>query len=152
MRRAASDVMSRDSGPGPGSGQRARVRRKLNVLVVEDDPGVASCLIEILSLAGHTGTHARSLVQARTCIAAARADVVTLDLQLEGELGVDLLEELRDVREAPPVVLVSAYPDTDRIARRHGVAWLQKPFDIDELTRTVEAVARPLPEEATGTR
>jgi DNA-binding response OmpR family regulator len=144
--------MSRDS-KGPGSGTRARVRPALRVLVVEDDPGVAACLIEVLSLAGHTVTLARSLVEARSCMASAATDVVTLDLQLEGELGVELLEELGETTNPPPVVIVSAYPGLERIAKQHGTAWVRKPFDIDDLTRTVEGVARRfVTDDATGTR
>jgi len=118
------------------------VRRPLAVLVVEDDDGVAATMLELLTQAGHHPVHVATLAAARAYVATHQPDVITLDLQLDGELGSDLLGELAGQMGMPPIVVVSASSLAAGVAEEHGVTFVRKPFDIDDVTRAVERAAR----------
>ena len=130
------------SSPPLRSGSFPTIRRPLAVLVVEDDAGVAATMIEVLTHAGHQPAHAPTLAAAREYVDTHQPDVITLDLQLDGELGSELLGELAGQMGMPPIVVVSASSLAEGVAREHGVTFVRKPFDIDDLTHAVERAAR----------
>ena len=130
------------SSPPLHSGSFPAIRRPLTVLVVEDDEGVAAIILEVLKQADHHPVHVRSLDAARDYIDRQQPDVITLDLQLDGELGSDLLGELAGQMGMPPIVVVSASRLAEGIAGEHGVTFVRKPFDIDDLTHAIERAAR----------
>lgn len=131
-----------------GSGvRRSAGTPRLRILVLEDDEWVGACMLEVLGEAGHDVTLVRTLAEARRQITSAAPDLLTLDLQLEGELGTELLGELNGVAGAPAVVIVSAYRSIELVAERYGVPFVRKPFDIEHL---VAAVGRAAPRAATG--
>lgn len=72
-------------------------------------------------------------------------DAVLLDVRMPRMNGIDLLRHIRSVpeREALPVVAMSAYSD-DLQAREMmdagATAFLGKPFTIDELRTTLQAL------------
>jgi DNA-binding NtrC family response regulator len=76
-----------------------------------------------------------------------RFDLVILDLRLrEGREGLDLLREIRDHDELQPVIMVSAYGDTettlDAVASGALMFLHKKEFTPELLARMVEAVLR----------
>jgi signal transduction histidine kinase len=97
---------------------------RLNVLVVEDDPGAADLVSERLgesSVAAFGIQAAATLDEALAAIAATPVDAVLVDLNLPDSRG---LETLRLIRGAAatgtPVVVVSGSVDDDM--RRHALA------------------------------
>ena len=81
---------------------------ELRVLIVDDDPAIIRLLDAVLQNAGvssvaHVTSAERALAQAEA------ADVVLLDNQLPDHEGVDLLRSLRDRREPPSVVMITAH-------------------------------------------
>lgn len=72
------------------------------------------------------------------------ADVLLLDLHLPGISGLDVLELLRDRRDAPPAVVVSMYPEDQyagRALRAGARAYVPKSADTVTLVNTVRDVA-----------
>ncbi|MBL4848507.1 MAG: sigma-54-dependent Fis family transcriptional regulator [Planctomycetes bacterium] len=115
----------------------------LDVLVVDDEPGVCRALEKILSSAGHEVRIAESLKQARTERLRRVPDVVFLDLRLPDGNGLELLEELK--RDVPhvEVVIVTAHVDVN-LARRSlllgAVDLIEKPFVSSDVVAVVEGV------------
>jgi len=112
--------------------------RKL--LVVEDEPDIVEALVWALK-------HAWSIEAAFDCDSAlamfAQGDfnAAIVDLNLPGLDGAEVIRRLRGRHPQLPVVLASASPDVDRIAKAVGAnAWLSKPFDVDHLEFTLESV------------
>ena len=65
-----------------------------------------------------------------------RPDVVLLDLKLSGMDGATVLEKIRARYGSLPVIIVTAYPNSDMMARalEHGpFAMLRKPVESKEL-------------------
>jgi DNA-binding response OmpR family regulator len=69
--------------------------------------------------------------------------LIVSDIRMPGVTGMEVLEGLRHVKAAPPVILITAFGDreTHLEAERFGaVAVLDKPFELDRLLRLVESV------------
>lgn len=114
-------------------------------LVVDDDIFVLSALAELLSEDGydvHTASNGFSAVRmAKEC----RPLVVVLDLALPERSGVEVLAELRadSTTRNAGIVVVTGHPQLlteAQLAQTDGL--LGKPFDISELTATVQSAVR----------
>ncbi len=68
-------------------------------------------------------------------------DVLVSDVYMPGWTGLAALNALRCAGSDVPVVLLSAFPDQELsfMARELGAELLMKPFEIDELLRTIIA-------------
>lgn len=112
------------------------------VLVIEDDPDVATMIAVTLRRAGFDVTVAHDGAGG---IAAAQEEppaAVVLDLRMVPMDGYAVLEELRadDRTSSIPVVVASILGMEER-ARRLGVsAYLRKPFVPGEVAQTVRGV------------
>jgi two-component system, cell cycle response regulator len=137
-------------GPGPAGPA---------VLVVEDEPGVAALLAEVLAGAGYAPTTTDSALGAVALARRLRPAVVLLDLGLPYRSGGALLGDLKadPATAGIPVLVVSALADAlppDRRALTAGV--LGKPFSPAALLAAVRAAAgrpgapRPRPPGAGG--
>jgi DNA-binding response OmpR family regulator len=96
------------------------------ILVVEDDPGIASVLERGLDLAGYEVSVAPTAAAGRAAWTDGSFDLVLLDLMLPDGNGLDLLDEKRAAGDDTPVVLLTA----------------REPFTAEEQTRSASAEAR----------
>lgn len=114
-----------------------------NVLVIDDNVGLAENIAEILELAGHRTKVAASAEEALSKFGSPLPDVVVTDYRLPGINGAALVRRLR--QEGLPVhaivIVTSAYTDDGTIedARSAGAAFVAKPIDFAALERMVEA-------------
>ncbi|HKR51799.1 MAG TPA: response regulator transcription factor [Pseudonocardiaceae bacterium] len=114
----------------------------MRVLLVEDDDGVASALVEALDEHGYRPTRCRRGEDA--LILHRDADVVLLDLGLPDIDGFEVLRKLRRV-SAMPVLVLTARGDERSLVRglRNGADdYVVKPIRLGELLARMEAVAR----------
>jgi DNA-binding response OmpR family regulator len=114
----------------------------VNVLVVEDDDGVAGAVVEALGAHGH-----RTARVARAADLWARlrgAELVLLDLGLPDDDGMDVLRRLRKVSVTPVLVLTARGDERDvvRGLRLGADDYLVKPVRLGELLARMEAVRR----------
>jgi DNA-binding response OmpR family regulator len=114
-----------------------------DILVVEDDPTIGMLLREIFTLAGGAVRLAPSASAAAAAISAARPALMTLDLNMPGMSGQDLLAQVRvrpETRGLPVIVITSQLP-VQREVLELAAAVVPKPFDLSELIATVNRVA-----------
>lgn len=117
----------------------------MRVLVVEDDPVLLDGLKVGLGLAGLTADAVSSCEDARLALRGERYAAIVLDLMLPDGSGLDVLAEMRERRDATPVLLLTARDQVpDRIAGLDAGAddYLGKPFDLDELSARLRAIMR----------
>jgi DNA-binding response OmpR family regulator len=117
----------------------------MRILVVEDDPILSDGLRAGLGLSGATVECVATCADADAALATSRFGVVVLDLMLPDGSGLDVMRSLRGRDDRTPVVLLTARDAVaDRIAGLDGGAddYLGKPFDLDELSARIRAVAR----------
>ncbi|HEY4241436.1 MAG TPA: sigma-54 dependent transcriptional regulator [Kofleriaceae bacterium] len=118
------------------------------VLVVDDEPVIRRALVERLDEEGFHAVGAESLAAARAALVAEPPDAILLDLKLRDGDGLDLLEEVRRTRAQLPVIVVSAFGDSDRAIRAMRLGafeYVTKPFDIDALLATIARAVETSP-------
>ena len=127
---------------GPGA-----IVGAMRVLVIEDDPRIASLIRDALRRDGMLADAAHSGEEALWMAAAAPYDVLTLDLGVPGISGLDSCRRLRAAGVRAPILMLSTHDGVeDRVAGLESGAddYLGKPFDYRELLARVRArAARP---------
>lgn len=120
-------------------------RDRAVILIVDDERGPRESLRMILA-PGHEVICARDGIEALEVLQAAAVDLVTLDLNMPGIQGEELMRTIR--REFPSVelIIVTGYGTLENAAEavRYGVSdYLQKPFDVVQVSAAVHrALAR----------
>ncbi|WP_353152701.1 response regulator [Herminiimonas fonticola] len=113
-----------------------------NILVVDDEMGIRELLSEILGDEGHVVATAENAQQARELRAAAKPDLVLLDIWMPDTDGVTLLKEWqRDGLLTMPVIMMSGHAtiDTAVEATRIGALnFLEKPISLQKLLKAVQ--------------
>ena len=108
------------------------------VLIVEDDPSLRLLCRVNLELEQHQVLEADTLARAKELLDSDPIDVVLLDLHVGDEHGFELLPYIRTVRPDAAVCLLSGTSETDP-ERPEGVhAFIRKPFELENLTGTVQ--------------
>lgn len=113
------------------------------ILVIEDDGEVRSMLVESLKMLGYVVTEAPSGKAGLERLSDDEPDLLMVDFAMPGMNGIDVISAARKLRGDLPVVLATGYADVDisRLAVRH-CSILRKPFQLDELARTVRLSLR----------
>lgn len=104
-------------------------------LIAEDNPTLLGVLEQVLDDEGYATATARSIATARDRLAATRPDVAIVDLTLLDGFAEALLPDLNEA--GVPTVILSTFPLARRIAERHGVEVVTKPFDLTKLLAAV---------------
>ena len=119
----------------------------MRLLLVEDDSMIGEAARQGPRQEGHTVDWVRDGREADAAATAAPYDVVLLDLGLPRRDGLSLLKSWRARGVTLPVLIITARDAvSDRVAGLDAGAddYLVKPFDLDELSARVRAVARRL--------
>ena len=117
----------------------------MRLLLVEDDSMIGEAARQGLRQEGHTVDWVRDGREAEAAVAAAPYDAVLLDLGLPRRDGLAILKTWRARGVSVPVLIITARDAvSDRVAGLDAGAddYLVKPFDLDELSARVRAVAR----------
>ncbi len=117
----------------------------MNVLVVEDEPGLRRALVDLFHGAGHVVEAVEDGNKAIERGVDRRFDLILLDLMLPGVDGVQVCERVRSVRPDVYIMMLTARgSEDDKVAGLHIGAddYVTKPFGARELLARVEAVER----------
>jgi len=114
------------------------------ILVVDDEPKIATLARDYLEHAGFAVLTAGDGPSALTTIRQRRPDLVVLDLGLPGLDGLDVTRELRRDSTIPIVMLTARDDELDKLLGLELGAddYLTKPFSPRELVARVRAVLR----------
>lgn len=121
------------------------MKRKWNILVVDDEPNVLLTYRLILQQEGYDVAAALSSDEARRAIAEQQIDMLLCDLSLEKqESGFDVIEFARQKDPSMPVVLLTGYatPEANERAQQLAIPVLFKPIDIRELLDTISGLLK----------
>lgn len=111
------------------------------ILIIEDDPGIASGLVRGLRGAGYACELCIDGASGMRQMLAGGFDLVVLDMMLPERDGYELLEARRG-RSSVPVLVLTARTELDDRLRSFelGAAdWMSKPFFMDELLARIRA-------------
>src|SRR3569833_4690587 len=119
----------------------------MHILLIEDDPLVASGIIAGLRIHALTVDHVNCARTAEAALQTGNFDLVILDLGLPDKDGMTLLRQWRKAGHSLPVLILTARDAIeDRVAGLRAGAddYLLKPFDLDELVARLHALQRCL--------
>ncbi|AIA76815.1 response regulator transcription factor [Halomonas sp. XH26] len=117
----------------------------MHVLLIEDDPLVASGIRSGLMMYDFVVDHVSTIQAAGQIMQSVVSDVVILDRGLPDGDGLQLLQSWRDQGNATPVLMLTARDAVrDRVDGLQCGAddYLVKPFDLDELVARLHALLR----------
>ncbi len=110
------------------------------VLLLDDDAGIIDVVEIILAEYGCEVVTTEKKVQIEQTVTQLSPDLILLDIWIAGCDGQDIFRKLRQNPKTAhiPIIMISAKNDGAQIAQQLGAqAFIPKPFDIDDLTKTV---------------
>jgi two-component system response regulator HydG len=118
---------------------------KRRVLVVDDSAVMVTTISRYLAKFDFIPERATSAAQAIDVFAASRPDVVVTDLRMAEVDGLDLLEAMKRIHRAVPVIIMTAFGAIDTAVeamRRGAFDYLTKPFELGQLRLVLERACR----------
>jgi len=110
------------------------------VLLVEDDVSIAIVITAALEAEGFSVTRCDSVAERDRLLAAHSYSALVTDVKLTDGDGIESLPAVRALHPNMPVIVLSAQNTLDTAVRASDTGafeYFPKPFDIDELARTV---------------
>jgi PAS domain S-box-containing protein len=121
---------------------RADMRGSGTVLLVEDNPDVATVSADLLEQLGYTVRRVANAEAALHEIERDGVDLVFSDIVMPGKMdGLGLARHLRATRPSLPILLTSGYSDA-ALNVRGDFPILRKPYEIHELSRAIAKLPR----------
>ena len=127
------------------------------ILVVDDDLAIREMVAMTLEKSGYHVERADGYAAGRAAIRERRPDLIISDIYMPGGTGLDLLNEVQELSDPPPLILMTAKGtiETAALAVKDGVFdYLAKPFDLNVMLERVRAAlashAPAAPREASG--
>ena len=122
------------------------------ILVVEDDPAIASLVSTALETRGWGHAVAQTGAAAIACAAERSPSVILLDLGLPDMDGIEVVRRVRTWSETPIIVVSARGEDADKIGALDAGAddYLVKPFSVGELLARVRVALRRVAQEPAG--
>jgi DNA-binding response OmpR family regulator len=117
----------------------------MEILVVEDEAGIADFLARGLEAEGYGVSVAADGISGELLALSPETDLVVLDRLLPGRDGIDVLASIRRSRPALPVIMLTAKGEvSDRVEGLDlgATDYVTKPFAFDELLARVRARLR----------
>lgn len=117
---------------------------RAQILIVDDEPEIRTLLRKCFEREGFGVLEAADGAGLRASIARHKVDLVTLDLTLGGEDGLELAREIRTSRNVPIVMITGKGDTIDRVVGLELGAddYIAKPFQLREVLARVRAVLR----------
>ena len=115
-----------------------------HILIVDDDANVRTLLRDVFEAGGFSTSEASQPCEALAALETEEIDLMTLDLQLGGEDGLDVARTIRKTSQVPIVMVTGRDDVVDRVVGLEIGAddYITKPFHVREVLARVRAVLR----------
>ncbi|PYM25203.1 MAG: hypothetical protein DMD78_07100 [Candidatus Rokuibacteriota bacterium] len=114
---------------------------KMEILIVDDEPQVAEVLAKSLNRQGHKTTVVHSGVEALDRLRTTAPDAMFLDVSMPGMNGLDVMQEVKRLKPALAVVVITGHATADEIERvkqMGAVDVIQKPSALTHYHQAIE--------------
>lgn len=123
------------------------------ILIVDDQYGIRILLSELFKKEGFKALQAPNGITAIELVKQENPDLVLLDLKMPGMDGIEVFKSLKKINENIRVIFMTAYGElqlVEEFMNLGAITHFAKPFDIEEVCRTVKRVLQDSPKEITS--
>ncbi len=122
----------------------SQVQPTAHILVVDDEDAVRRLLRDCFEIEGYRVSEARDGAELSARLKQAPVDLITMDLKLGGENGLELARAIRSERNVPIIMITGKGDTIDRVVGLELGAddYIAKPFHVREVVARVRAVLR----------
>jgi len=127
----------------------------MNILIVEDEPKVASVIKQTLNEYQHQVDIAPDGLEGRKRALSNEYDMIILDLILPYLNGIEVCKAVREENKKVPILMLTALGSTDDVVKGFDSGaddYLVKPFEFKELMARIKALTRRTNEIPEDTR
>ena len=135
------EVMSLIGGSGPTSGEQTS---QTQILIVEDDLVVSGLMRDAFEREGFVVSEVRNGRELHERLSQQPISLVTLDLGLPNEDGLELARQIRATSDVPIIIVTGKSRKISTVVGLEVGAddYVVKPFDLDELIARIRAILR----------
>jgi len=111
----------------------------MKILLMEDDSVLSDILLDFLRESWDV-EWAYDSQEVYAKLEHAKYDLFIFDINVPGQNGLELLEELRSYHDTTPTIFITAYTDTDYLKKAFEIGahdYIKKPFELEELTARI---------------
>ena len=119
----------------------------IKVLLVDDDVMLSSIITTALKDEGYEVHYQSSLTGITTILNEFKPDIMILDVEIGTGDSIDNASELKMAAPGTPILYISSHTESHEVARAlksGAVAYLKKPFSVEELIAYVDRHAHPV--------
>lgn len=116
------------------------ILKNLSILYIEDEENIRKNMTKVLLLLCDKVYESSNIKDAKAIIEKNRVDIIISDINLSEDNGLNFIEELRQVDKKIPVILLSAYTETDyllKATKLRLIDYLTKPVDFETLDKAL---------------
>jgi two-component system KDP operon response regulator KdpE len=115
-----------------------------SILVVDDEPQIRRVMRSTLSSHGYVIREATTGEEAVDAVRKERPDLILLDVNMPGIGGIEAAREIREMSDAPIIMLTVRNAERDKVIALDAGAddYVVKPFGIEELLARIRAALR----------
>jgi len=120
----------------------------VNIIVVDDEPGLRGMMEDYLSMQGFSVASAENGAALDRLLSTHNPDLLLMDVNMPGEDGISIVKRLRNAGERMGIIMLTA--NSDESSKVTGLSngaddYLTKPFEVRELLARVRSLQRRLP-------
>ena len=116
----------------------------LNILIVDDEPAIRESLQGVFEDEGYTAAAAASGEAGLEAVRGKAFDVILLDIWLPGMDGLETLQRVRELENAPEVIIISGHGTIETAVRATKLGafdFLEKPLSVEKTLILVKNAA-----------
>ena len=120
---------------------------KTKILLIDDDVILSSIISTALTDEGYDVHYQSSLTGITNTLAQINPNIMILDVEIGTEDGIEIASELRIIAPGTPILYISSHIESSEVVRAlqsGAVAYLKKPFEMEELIAYINRYAQPL--------
>jgi len=116
----------------------------MKILLMEDDAVLSDILLDYLR-ESYDVSYAYDSKAVYEALENEKFDLFIFDINVPGQNGLELLQELREFHDTTPAIVITAYTDTAYLKsafERGANDYIKKPFELEELSARVQNIQR----------
>ena len=111
------------------------------IVIIDDDPSILGLMVQVCRQMGHEVVARGSGREGMAAVGEVRPELLLVDLKIPDMNGLEVIQECRREYPGTAVVMVTGFASVETAVEAMKLGafdYLTKPFELDDLRRTVE--------------